>query len=82
MERMKPSYTVSGTVSCYSQYGEQYACMLIHFSHIQLFVTPRAIAHQASLSKGFSRQEYWNGLPFPSSGGFPDPGIEPWSPAL
>ena len=45
MERMKPSYTVSGTVSCYSQYGEQYTCMLIHFSHIQLFVALWTIAH-------------------------------------
>ena len=37
---------------------------------------------QASLSMGFSRQEYWSGLPFPSPGDFPDPGIEPGSPAL
>ena len=39
-------------------------------------------AHQAPLSMGFPRQEYWSGLPFPSPGGFPDPGIEPGSPAL
>ena len=38
--------------------------------------------HQASLSLGFSRQEYWSGLPFPSPGDLPDPGIEPMSPAL
>ena len=38
--------------------------------------------HQAPLSMGFSRQEYWNGLPFPSPGDLPDPGIEPRSPAL
>ena len=38
------------------------------------------IAHQAPLSMGFSRQEYWSGLPFPSSGDLPDPGIEPRSP--
>ena len=37
---------------------------------------------QASLSMGFSRQEYWSGLPFPSPGDLPDPGIEPRSPAL
>ena len=39
-------------------------------------------AHQALLSMGFSRQEYWSGLPFPSLGYLPDPGIEPASPAL
>ena len=41
-----------------------------------------AIAHQVSLSMGFSRQEYWSGLPFPSPGDLPDPVIEPRSPAL
>ena len=40
------------------------------------------VAHQAPLSLGFSRQEYWSGLPFPSPGDFPDPEIEPMSPAL
>ena len=40
------------------------------------------VAHQASLSLGFSRQEYWSGLPFPSPGDLPDPGIEPGSPVL
>ena len=51
------------------------------FSHVQLFVTPWTVAHQASLSIEFSRQEYWSGLPFPSPEDLPDPGIEPWSPA-
>ena len=47
------------------------------------FVTPwKTIAHQVPLSTGFSRQEYWSGLPFPSSGDLPDPGIETMSPAL
>ena len=40
------------------------------------------VAYQAPLSMGFSRQEYWSGLPFPSLGDLPDPGIEPGSPAL
>jgi len=40
------------------------------------------VAHQAPLSMGFSREEYWSGLPFPSPGDFPDPGIEPGSLAL
>ena len=44
--------------------------------------TPWTIAYQSPLSMGFSRQEYWNGLPFPSPGDLPDPGIEPRSPAL
>ena len=43
---------------------------------------PWTIACQPSLSTGFSRQEYWSGLPFPSPGHLPDPGIEPGSPAL
>ena len=45
-------------------------------------VTPWTVACQASLSMGFSRQEYWSGLPFPSLGDLPNPGIEPESPAL
>ena len=44
--------------------------------------TPWTVAHQAPLSVGFSRQEHWSGLPFPSPGDLPDPGIEPRSPAL
>ena len=45
-------------------------------------VTPWTVACQASLTMGFSRQEYWSGLPFPSPGDLPNPGIEPRSPAL
>ena len=45
-------------------------------------VTPWTVACQAPLSMGFSRQEYWTGLPFPSPGDLPNPGIEPGSPAL
>ena len=45
-------------------------------------VTPWTVAHQAPLSIGFSRQEYWSGLPFPSLGDLLDPGIKPGSPAL
>ena len=44
--------------------------------------TPWTIAHQPPLSMEFSRQEYWSGLPFPSAGNLPNPGIEPRSPAL
>ena len=51
-------------------------------SRIRLFVTLWTAACQAPLSMGFSRQEYWSGLPFPSSRDLPDPGIKPGSPAL
>ena len=51
-------------------------------SHVRLFVTPWTVAYQPPLSMGLFRQEYWSGLPFPSPGNFPDPGIEPESPAL
>ena len=51
-------------------------------SRVQLFATPWTVAYQASPSMGFSRQEYWDGLPFPSPGDLPDPGIEPRSPTL
>ena len=51
-------------------------------SRVLLFATPWTIAYQAAPSMGFSRQEYWSGLPFASPGDFPDPGIEPRSPTL
>ena len=51
-------------------------------SVILLFATPRAVACQVPLSMGFSRQEYWTGVPFPTPGDLPDSGIKPWSPAL
>ena len=51
-------------------------------SCVRLFETLWTVAYQASPSMGFSRQEYWSGLPFPSPGDLPNPGIEPWSPAL
>ena len=51
-------------------------------SHVRLFATLWTVAYQAPPSMGFSRQEYWNGLLFPSPGDLPDPRIEPRSPAL
>ena len=50
-------------------------------SRVRLFATPWTVAHQAPPSMGFSRQEYWSGLPFPSPGDLPNPGIQPGSPA-
>ena len=52
------------------------------FSRVQLFATPWMVADQAPPSMEFSRQEYWSGLPFPSPGDLPNPGIEPGSPEL
>ena len=57
-----------------------HAYVLSWFSCVQLFVTPWTVAQQAYLSMGFSRQEYWSGLPCPSPRDLPDPGIEPMSP--
>ena len=51
-------------------------------SRVRLFATPWTVAYQAPPSMGFSRQEYWSGLPFVSPGDLPDPGIESSSPAL
>ena len=61
------------------------ACVLSHFSHVWLFGTLGTVARQAPLSMEFSRQEHWSGLPFPSPGDLPNPGIKPvslMSPAL
>ena len=52
-------------------------CVLSHFSCIQLFAAPWTAAHQHPLSMGFSRQEYWSGLPCPASGNLPDTEIKP-----
>ena len=54
-------------------------CILNHFSCVWLFATLCTVVHQAPLSMGFSRQEYWSGLPFPPPGDLPIPGIEPVS---
>ena len=59
--------------------------ILLLFSHSvtsDSFAISWTVAHQASLSMGYPRQEYWSGLPFPSTGYFPNSGIEPGSPAL
>ena len=60
-------------------------CVRSRFSRVQRFVTPWTVARQAPLSTGFSRQEYWSGLPCPPPGDLPDPGMESaslMSPAL
>ena len=72
-------YSVS---SCFTAQGF-HACMGAQLlSHIRLFATLCTVARQAPLSLGFSRQECWSGLPFPSSGDLPDPEIKPQSSVL
>ena len=56
--------------------------LLYSLSRVQFFATPWTVAYQVPSSMGFSRQECWSGLPFPSPGDLPDPGIEPGSPTL
>ena len=73
-----PSQSLSSSLFCFvlSKWSE------VAQSCLTLCYPMEYIAHQAPLSMGFSRQEYWIGLPFPSPGDLPNPGIEPSSPAL
>ena len=66
--------------SCLSLPHNSFPVLLI-ICHVQLFVTLCTVARQAPMSKGLSKQEYWSGLPFPSLGNLPNPGIKPVSPA-
>ena len=59
-----------------------FVCVLSRFSHVKLFVILWTVAFQALLSMGFSRQDCWSGLPCPSPGELPDPGIKSRSSAL
>ena len=79
----KPAIIFSNIFSPFS-FIEGTICLLKvkvkSLSHVWLFSTPWTVAYQAPPSMGFSRQEYLNGLPFPSPGNLPDPGIEPGLP--
>jgi len=66
----------------YYSYCIQHIVKVKSLSRVRLFATPWSVAYQAPLSMGFSRQEYWSGLPFPSPGDLTNPGIKPRSPAL
>ena len=59
-----------------------YPLRLCVLTHVQLFETPLTVACQAPLTMGFSRQEYWSGLSYPSAGDLPSPEVKPVSPAL
>jgi len=63
-------------------WDEKWKMKVKSLSRVRLFATPWTVAYQAPPSMGFSRQECWSGLPFPSPGDLPDPGIEPGSPIL
>ena len=66
--------------SCYESLSNHSSLLLLNC--LQLFLPPWAVAHQTPQSMGFSRQEYWRGLPFPSPVDLPDPGIKPRYSAL
>ena len=83
-------FSVSPNFWCFHQYFQNweftvcqelywmpytYVCILSHFSCVRLFAAPWTVACLAPLSRGFSRQEYWSGLPCPPPGDLPDPGM-------
>ena len=72
-DRIKKTTNVDDPAHCLA-HGE---CMLSLFNHVQLFATPWTVTHHTPLSMGFSRQEYWSGLPCLPPGDLPDPGVEP-----
>ena len=78
-------FWLKGNRLCFAQCGLKPLLKVVVvelLSHVWLFVTPWTVAYYAPPSMGFSRQEYWSGLPFPSPGDLPGAGIEPRSPAL
>ena len=77
-----PTKTSAPLASFQKKYSLEYKVKVKLLSHVQLFVSPWTIAYKAPPSMGFSRQGYWSGLPFPSPGDLPNPGIEPGSPAF
>ena len=76
------THTHTHTPSGWNYLSKEMIMIVKLLSRVQLFATPWTVANPAPPSMGFSRQEYWSGLPFPSPGDLPDPGIEPESPAL
>ena len=75
------TYGISVQVCMYYKYIHLCIYVFSNFSYIQLFATPWTVAHQAPLSMGFSRQEYWSEYPCPPPEDLPNPGIELLSPA-
>ena len=84
-KRVKHHLTIKQQLEIHLELPDCYLPCILNaqsFSCVQLFATPWTVAHQAPLSMGFSRQEYWSGLPFPPPEDLPDLGIKPVSPAL
>ena len=81
MPQATASITIPMNNSDYGEFNNRSEVVKL-LSRVQLFATPWTVAYQVPPSMGFSRQEYWSGLPFPSPGDLPDPGIELGSPAL
>ena len=79
LQRVRHGWSVLAQVHAW---GCVCVCALSHFSHVRLFATPWTIAHQVSLSMGFSRQEYWSELPCPTTRYLSDAGIKSTSPSL
>ena len=74
-------FTKTGIQSTSYSLPTLHVCMLSRFSHVWLFATLWTVAHQAALSKGISKQEYWSGFPCPPApGNLPETGIKPVSP--
>ena len=71
-----PAATMSVPIDKIQRRDTMCVCVL---SHVQLYVTRRTVTHQTPLSMGFSRQQYWSGLPFPTPRDLPNPGIQPVS---
>ena len=90
METMRDFIFLGSKITANGDYSHEIKrCLLLgrkvkvkSLSRVRLLATPWTMAYQDPLSMGFSRQEYWSGLPFPSPGDLPDPGIELGSPAL
>ena len=83
--RQKQSRACMAALKCHHESNVLsvfFAMKVKSLSHVWLFVTPWTIAPQSPPSMGLSRQEYWSGLPFPSPGDLPNPGVELGSPAL
>jgi len=70
------------TTILFLKFTTKCVCVWQSLSHVRLFVTPWTVTCQAPLSMEFSRPGYWSGLPFPSPGDLPNPGIKPMSPTL
>ena len=77
-----PIHVLPLPLICTKTSASQCMCVCQLLSCVLRFAAPRTVASQAPLSMGFSRQEYWSGLPFPSPRDLPNPGIEPGSPTL